>query len=116
MGYLYSLSEFQPNVAIKMGARPTKSGKTLRVPFGENRRVHTSPEIGPQSCVPNVCRLGKTRLKSAALRTSKDRRKKLIQRILTQEGHPRATSAKDGKNGFVISRSPVRSRRVAPSI
>jgi hypothetical protein len=39
----------------------------------------------------------------------------LIQRILSEHSRPRTTSAKEGKNGFVISRPPVRSRRVAPS-
>src|SRR5207248_5609035 len=40
--------------------------------------------------------------------------KTLIQRTLREHGRPRTTSAKGGKNGFVISRSPVRCRRVAP--
>jgi hypothetical protein len=70
----------------------------------------------PQACVPNVCRLGKTRPNSSTLSRSKDRSKTLIQRTLREHSRPLTTSAKDGKNGFVISRSPVRSRRVAPSI
>jgi hypothetical protein len=40
----------------------------------------------------------------------------LIQEILNIRKPLRPTSAIIGKTGFVISRSPVRSRRVAPSI
>jgi hypothetical protein len=38
----------------------------------------------------------------------------LIQMTLTEHSRPRTTLAKDDKNGSVISRSPVRSRRVTP--
>jgi hypothetical protein len=68
----------------------------------------------PQSCVPNVCQLCKTNLNSTALCMRSELCKLLIQGTLSQYGEPQATSAKKPKNGFVISRSPVRSRRVAP--
>src|SRR5579872_2251030 len=73
-----------------------------------------SPHVGAKACVPNVCQLGKPRPNSSTLSRNKDRSKTLIQRTLREQSRPRITSAKEGKNGFVISRSPVRSRRVAP--
>ena len=94
---------------------PTEPLKTLWTFWWiESRCGSTSSDVRAKPCVPKVCQLGKTRLNSATLWRSEDRRKTLIQRIFRQEGHPRATSAKEGKNGFVISRSPVQSRRVAP--
>src|SRR5712691_8604678 len=68
----------------------------------------------PQPCVPNVCQLCKTNRNSTALCRSSELCKLLIQGTLSQYGEPQAKSAKKPKNGFVISRSPVRSRRVAP--
>lgn len=91
------------------------SANTLRVSLGENRRGSTSADIGAKACVPIVCRLGKTRPNSSTLSKSKDRSKTLIQRTLREHSASRTTSAKEGKNGFVISRSSVRSRRVAPA-
>jgi hypothetical protein len=61
-----------------------------------------------------VGQFGKTTANSSKLFGSNDLRKTLIQIILTTYSHPRTNSAKSSKNGFVISRSPVRSRRVAP--
>jgi len=67
--------------------------------------------------VPNVCQFGKTRPNSSTLSRIEDRSKTLIQRTLREHSRPLTTSAKDGqKTDFVISRSPVRSRRVAPSM
>lgn len=91
------------------------SANTLRVSLGENRHGSTSPDIGAKACVPNVCRLGKTRPNSSTLSKNKDRSKTLIQRTLRERSASRATLAKEGKNGFVIRWPPVRSRRVAPS-
>ena len=96
---------------------PTKPLKTLwTFWWTEGGCCSMSSDVRAKLCVPKVCQISKTRLNSATLRSFKDRRKTLIQRIFKQEGHPRAMSGKDGKNGFVISRSPVRSRRVAPVI
>ena len=69
-----------------------------------------------KACVPNVCQLRKANLNSTALFMRSELCKLLIQGTLSQYGEPQATSAKKPKTGFVISRSPVRSRRVAPSI
>jgi len=97
-------------------SQPTKVAENWRGRFSwiGNRGGSISSDVRAKPCVPKVCQLRKTRSNSAALRSRRDRRKTLIHSILRQHGRPRATSAKDGKNGFVISRSPVQARRAAP--
>jgi len=66
--------------------------------------------------VPNVCQICKTGRNSTIL-CRKDRlRKLLIQSMLSQFCEPQTTSAEKPKNEFVISRSPVQARKVAPEI
>jgi len=68
----------------------------------------------PQACVPNVCQLRKIRPSSSAFNHCENGGNLLIQRVVDKQKGPQRTSAKKPKTGFVISRSPVRSRRVAP--
>jgi len=69
-----------------------------------------------QTCVPNVCQLRKSRRSSTAFNHCKNVGNLLIQRMVDKRKASQRTSAKKQETGFVISRSPVRSRRVAPSI
>jgi hypothetical protein len=73
-----------------------------------------SPQGSPHACVPNVCQLRKSQIQSPMHNRRGNLHNLLIQETLNVRNPPRATSAIIGKNGFVISRSPVRSRRVAP--
>ncbi len=100
MGYLYLLFRIP--------------AKTPRASAWRGRTGSNSAEIGGRPCVPIVCQLCKTSRNSTLL-CKKDRlRKLLIQSMLSQFCEPPTTSAKKPKNGFVISRSPVQPRRVAP--
>src|SRR5579862_2582335 len=67
-------------------------------------------------CVPNVCQLSRTPLDLRGLQENNRVGILFIHQTVNVYRMPRPTSAKDAKTGFVISRSPVRSRRVAPSI
>jgi hypothetical protein len=72
MGYLYSLSGFQPNVAVKWGAKPTKSAKLCGCLLAKIDGFYFTRDRR-QSCVPNVCQVGKTRPNSSTLCKTKDR-------------------------------------------
>jgi len=69
----------------------------------------------PHKCVPNVCQLRKIRRSSSAFNHFENGGNLLIQKVADKRKTPRLRVAEKPKNGFVISRSPVRSRRVAPA-
>ena len=70
----------------------------------------------PHHCVPNVCQLRRIPPSSIAFNHCENVGNRLIQRVVDKRNAPQPTPAKELKTGFVISRSPVRSRRVAPAI